>query len=363
MQIHDHRSLKKTPKRCLLPLLLSVALVNFWLAVRLADTRVYADPDKSDDRAVNRDEPVLGQDRQRPSNSIAAPCPHWCHGFPFRGIIKRTTHAEVPTDDSGKKNSKPYFLTAVLSVRIYDWKDKAKLSTRELIQWLRYISYAGGDHVYLYDAYVYQNESQKAGLKDFIASGFLTYTDWHHRATPFSLGWTQAGAYLDCLERWGNLSSWQLGVDMDEYPFLPADREPGFLARYLREFDTSSPTAASISELSMQNFLYLGKPLDVAKHPILIDRIWRRTKEPANHLVKPVYRPAAVRWPDIHHNSLKYGTRKILPETDLRMNHYWGARLQNWGEDTQEVLEMTMEDRSMEPIVTNLYKCDSCRPP
>ncbi|XP_038076243.1 uncharacterized protein LOC119744399 [Patiria miniata] len=356
-------SLTRTSKKCLLLLLFLVGFVNWYLGIRSVDLSDHEEPGRNNYRAVSRDQPVTEHGKPHNYTKLVTlnkrvdseSCPSWCYGRPSR----HDQHTE--RNDSTK--TKPYFLTAVLSFRIYDWKDKAKLSTRELNQWIRYVSYAGADHVYLYDAYVYQNESQKEGVQDFIASGFVTYTDWHHRAAPFSLGWTQAGAYADCIQRWGDLTSWQLGVDMDEYPFVPADREPGFLARYLRAFDSSSPTAASISELSMPNYLYLGKPLDVKKHPLLIDRIWRRSKKPANHLVKPVYRPAAIRHPDIHHNSLKYGTSKTLPDNGLRMNHYWGSRLQNWGDDTKEVLDMTVDDRSMEPVIASLYKCDSCRPP
>ena len=40
------------------------------------------------------------------------------------------------------------------------------------------------------------------------------------------------------------------------------------------------------------------------------------------------------------------------------MNHYWGARLQNWGEDTAEILAMTEEDMGMEPIVRAFKECE-----
>ena len=40
------------------------------------------------------------------------------------------------------------------------------------------------------------------------------------------------------------------------------------------------------------------------------------------------------------------------------MNHYWGARLQNWGEDTPKILHQTEEDMGMEPIVQAFRACE-----
>ena len=68
-----------------------------------------------------------------------------------------------------ENSSKPYFLTAVLLVRIYV-KDLAQLTTREMRQWLYYLRYAGFEHVYVYDAFVYKEESQEQALKHLIDS-------------------------------------------------------------------------------------------------------------------------------------------------------------------------------------------------
>ena len=252
-----------------------------------------------------------------------------------------------------------YFLSAVLLVRIYS-SDLAKLSTRELIQWLYYLSYAGFEHVYVYDAYVFKNESQKDALDFFIKQGFVTYVDWSHNAFPYTVTKTQESAYQDCLNKWGNLSSWQASIDIDEYPFCPQDTKPNFMQRFITNFSEQRP---DVSQITMQNFLFLGKPLDDRQHPLLIDRLKRRTHGPANALVKPIYKTEDVSITHVHHHDLKKGKSEDADFYRIRLNHYWGARLQNWGEDTAEILVKTREDITMEDIVKNLAQCiEVCLP-
>lgn len=247
-----------------------------------------------------------------------------------------------------------YFLSAVLLVRIYS-SDLAQLSTRELLQWLYYLSYAGFEHVYVYDAYVFKNESQKSALGFLIKQGFVTYVDWSHKAYPYSVSGTQESAYQDCLNKWGNLSRWQSSFDIDEYPFCPQDTKPNFMQRFIANFSSERP---DVSQITMQNFLFLGKPLNDQQHPLLIDRLKRRTHEPANALVKPIYKTAHVTHTGVHHHDLGNGISEDADPRRIRLNHYWGARLQNWGEDTPEILAKTTADTTMQEIIENLLKCD-----
>lgn len=279
---------------------------------------------KSNEKKINKTE-----------NSSRRSCHSWCR--------------------SAANASKPFFLTAVLLVRIYV-KDLPQLSTRELRQWFYYLRYAGFQHAYVYDAYVMKNESQAKALKSLIDEGFVTYTDWSHKAYPYSISGTQLSAYQDCIDRFGHDSVWQAAIDMDEYPFSPKDKQPFFVQRAVAQFSENNPTA---SELTMQNFLFLGKPIDDSQRPMLMDRIWRRTHGPANALVKPIYKPLHVGSASVHHNSLAKGHSINFPVDLLRMNHYWGARLQNWGDDTPEIIEKTQPDNSMESIVKTLQDCIS----
>lgn len=273
----------------------------------------------------------------------------WCSGR------NSSTHESLPGSASTNITD-VYFLTVVLLVRIYSY-DKARLTSREMLQWLQYLAYAGVEHVYVYDAYLYKNESQEEVLRCFIQTGFVTYVDWSHKAKPkYSISGTQVSAYQHCLDKYGKQSEWQTAIDIDEYPFAPNDTSPGFMTRYLKLI--SFKKGPRTSEISMLNYLYLGKPLSEVEHPLLIDRLWRRTIDKANSLVKPIYRPVGVESANVHHNSLRRGHSTYVPDKNVfRMNHYWGARLQNWGDDTPGILNITTEDRGMERAVAGITLC------
>jgi hypothetical protein len=96
--------------------------------------------------------------------------------------------------------------------------DKADLSTYELYQWLLYLSYAGFDHVYVYDAYERPEEALKDVLKPWVDEGFVTYTDWSAH-TPYDMAGTQVSSYNDALSRFGPQDTWQAFIDIDEFPF------------------------------------------------------------------------------------------------------------------------------------------------
>lgn len=243
-----------------------------------------------------------------------------------------------------------YFLTAVVLLRIYK-DDKANLTTRELKQWLEYMKYIGVEHVYLYDAFVTEDEAQINEVKLFLQDNYVTYIDWHVH-NPYTISGTQVSAYQHCIDHFGQENTWQAAIDIDEYPFSPVDTRPGFLSRFIKRLSEKDPAA---SEICMQNFLFLGKPLPLE---LLMERMWRRTPKPSNPLVKPIYKPANVR-AQVHHNSLMKGHSTNAPTEELRMNHYWGARLQNWGEDTPEIIAKTMEDRSMENVVKAFKRCET----
>ena len=239
-------------------------------------------------------------------------------------------------------------VAAVILVRIYK-DDKPKWGTLELEQWVRYMQYAGVCRVYLYDNYKYKNES----LKNWTASTFsefeVTYHDWS-KYMPYSISGTQLTAYQHALDKYKSLSTWQIAFDMDEYPFSSVDKEPGFLVRFVRRYGEKYPT---VSELSMKNFLFLGKP---SNETLVIERMLRRTPAPANSLDKPVYRTNCISRAQVHHNSLKCGKSKDVDPVDMRNNHYWGARLQKWGDDTPEILAKTIPDESAREIAQSLIK-------
>ena len=137
----------------------------------------------------------------------------------------------------------------------------------------------------------------------------------------------------------------------------PKDTKPGFLRRFIKAF---SSKCRNLSEISMENFLFLGKPINDSQHPYLIDRIVRRTHIPAKNLVKPIYQPRKIQVASVHHNVEGEGQVLKAPTNQLRMKHYWGARLQSWGENTPKIISMTRPDESIREILKTITVCGKC---
>ena len=241
-----------------------------------------------------------------------------------------------------------FYLTAVLFVRIYE-HDKANLTTRDLLQWIKYYLYIGVDHIYIYDSYVIEKESQKEYLAEYIKSGIVTYLDWHEK-NPYTMS-IQVQAYQNAIDKYKDDTVWQMAFDIDEYPYSPVDKDPGFLPRFLSEFKQQHK---ELSEITLSNYLVLGKR-DLSKS-WFIEQIFRETNKEANKLVKPIYIPKHVK-AQLHHNNRILGSSKNAPANKIRFKHYWGGRLQNWGPDTQEVLEMTTPEYGILDISYVLKNC------
>lgn len=234
---------------------------------------------------------------------------------------------------------------AAILCRIYA-EDKAKWTTKELGQWIRYMQYAGVRTVYLYDNHKSQAESLEAWVKAEFPPDRVVYHDWG-KYHPFSSAGTQVRAYQDAIDNYKTSSDFQINFDMDEYPFAPDDRDPGFLLRVLGGLAKAD---TAVSEFSFANFLFLGKWKDFDH---IVERVQRRTPTAASKLAKPIFRPGNVA-AAMHHTRIKTGTRFDVPPALMRMNHYWGSRKQNWGEDTQELLDTTIKDSSAVYIVKQI---------
>ena len=250
-----------------------------------------------------------------------------------------TTNSSKNYFDTIKRNyvgSKTFYLTEIIMVRIYR-NDLAKWTIKELKQWMHFLFYAGVEHVYLCDHFVYQNESLKSALSKYIAKGLLTYIEWPWNASKNdgNIMRHQKNCYSHVIRKYGMDSVWQMSIDMDEFPVSLKDTKRLFLARFLKQ------TLANVSQILMPNFLMLGQG-DRSK-TMTIERITRITNKIAIDLKKPLYRISAIRNPGIHIHEITYGSTITANNSEFRMLHYWGARLQNWGPDTNKTIEMTEE--------------------
>ena len=141
------------------------------------------------------------------------------------------------------------FLAAAFRVRIYK-EDKAKWTIRELKQWFHYMFWAGVEHIFLCDHFMTESEILKNQLQLYIKSNVLTYIPWNVGRHTLQ---NQVQCYQKIIDEYGKFTTWQIAVDMDEFPYVHNDTNEGFLARYLHQFDEN------IAEISMPNFVLLGQ--------------------------------------------------------------------------------------------------------
>ena len=223
-----------------------------------------------------------------------------------------------------------YYFSEILKVRLYE-SDKAKWTIRELKQWIHYLLYSGVEHIYICDRAQEPSEKVDAMLKRYIALGLVSY--FIQFASLYPPKQAQIKCYQHIIDHYKEDSTWQMSIDMDEYPFVYGDYEEGFLARYLKNIPDS------VSELSMHNWLMLGQ-CDRNKD-MVIDRINRIIPKTMNNLDKPIYRPMMVK-AGLHHSNIKNGRRQEGDDSEIRMLHFWGARGQDFGPDTPESLSKTI---------------------
>ncbi|XP_067649252.1 uncharacterized protein [Haliotis asinina] len=248
------------------------------------------------------------------------------------GMIPPLWQRELYKNTLTGQHKTRFYLSHLLMVRLYR-ADKAKWTIRELKQWLHYMFLAGVEHVYICDHWHTGDDDMERQLRRYITLRLISYTRiYTHNAMQ-----AQVQCYKKWIEREGSNSTWMTSVDMDEYPFHVQDKQEKFLHRYLKDVQKRHP---DVAEISMPNFLMLGQG-DRSRN-ITVDRIRRSTPEPANKLVKPIFQPCCVR-PDIHRGSVMSQMRTMPADPQvLRMLHYWGSRLQNWGPDTEELLKITI---------------------
>eukprot|EP00850_Spirogloea_muscicola_P017070 SM000143S00735 [mRNA] locus=s143:123643:126016:- [translate_table: standard] len=282
---------------------------------------------------------------------------------------------DLPTDPvlqpgqmlQGQVTVKPgvqkFFLSAMIFNRVFRG-DHFNITFFECSQWLKYMQYAGVEHIFWYDTAHNWLESQERHLAPYKKSGFVTY----HRFHKLIPGHVEDGYHFEqdtsekhCINNYGATTKWLLIVDVDEYVFTPGDLQPGFLSRYVKTYSQEHP---DVSQLLLQCFLFLGNP----RKPVsdfLIERYQRRKGRSegvalgGNSKMKAIIRPKDVFriYPsEPHFFKMARGKTVAQPSAAIRLNHYWGARLTNFGPDTYDVLEQIQTDDSIQPIVDNLKR-------
>eukprot|EP00850_Spirogloea_muscicola_P020015 SM000205S06222 [mRNA] locus=s205:102713:104949:+ [translate_table: standard] len=106
------------------------------------------------------------------------------------------------------------------------------------------------------------------------------------------------------------------------------------------------------------------EPFDLPTDPVLQPGQRRKGRSEGvalggNSKMKAIIRPKDVFriYPsEPHFFKMARGKTVAQPSAAIRLNHYWGARLTNFGPDTYDVLEQIQTDDSIQPIVDNLKR-------
>lgn len=231
----------------------------------------------------------------------------------------------------------PPQLSAVLFFRIFD-DDSLHFTVDDLHHWLEYMRFAGVDHFYLYD----NCHTDKECVTDLGRLPDSTYIKWQ----ILDYDKAQTPAYNHHLRTHYPQASYEIVLDMDEYPFMPSNTKRNFLKDYaLRK---------GRRQVLLRTVFFGGQPLpsESSDQWRILRYILRMPIAEADGRTKPLYQPPEVNYRDgIHnlHQMLLYPKDELTDEEPfqyspydrimgydisedehiLRLNHYWCERLQN----------------------------------
>mmetsp|Transcript_317 Transcript_317/g.447 ORF Transcript_317/g.447 Transcript_317/m.447 type:complete len:300 (+) Transcript_317:121-1020(+) len=244
-------------------------------------------------------------------------------------------------------------LSAVLLFRLFHG-DSLRFTVNDLHHWLDYMRFAGIDHFYLYD----NCHSDEECIPDLGRLPDATYIKWQIKDYKEA----QTPAYNHHLQAHHPQASYEIILDMDEYPFIPSNTKTNFLKHYALQNGKRQVLLRTV---------FFGGPPSSSERWRVLRYFLRRPKAEEEGRTKPLYQPPEVNFRDgIHnlHQMLLYPTNEIIDEEPfkyspydimmgydktedesiLRLNHYWCERLQN---DS-----MLQYDNSISAIVEQIKK-------
>jgi len=247
-----------------------------------------------------------------------------------------------------------YALAAILMIRLHG-DDPSQLTFAELTQWLQYINYAGVDHVVLYDAYSPKHAAEEMLQANVSNWPFITYVDWPASETLSAMD-RQVAAYEHARTHYADTARWHIAMDIDEYPFAPADTEELFLRRAVERIASRTP---GVGEISLQNYLVVGIPAITPAPKWLLRRHPRVALTPVSNLVTPIYKPRMLARAALYNNVLLPDTIRVAPpSTELFTAHVWGQRVDKMGDVTVlETMRSTRLFTEISPLLDVLERC------
>jgi hypothetical protein len=205
---------------------------------------------------------------------------------------------------------------ACVMFRIFP-EDEFHMSPHDILDWIDYLRSAGVTHFHLYD-----NCQQPSECQDQLV---LQNTVYQHWPEP-NYATAQISAIQHCIR--SVEQAWVLSCDLDEYPFSKVDNHTGFLTRIVQ----AQPQ--DVSQILLRSMFFGGKNLHRSStvHEPMMDFFKYHYPEPEgeHHRTKPLFRSerTSQQQPNIVHEMIMQTGRTVVADPNqLRLNHYWGARL------------------------------------
>ena len=222
-----------------------------------------------------------------------------------------------------KQQQQPNVVVVVKACIMYKlWKeDEFGMTHHHLEHWVHYMRHnAGVQHVTGYCNLKDKNECSAH------ESFFDVLKHWPEENYPTA----QRTANTDCIQAAASARQWLIICDVDEYPFMPGDTAPGFLPRFLKGKEKEA------SQFLLRTLFFGERGKKVAPNETLYDTYTYRmpTAEDSGGRTKALFRPdlldPSYYQPNIVHAMvMREGERTEVPDpiNTLRLNHYWGPRL------------------------------------
>eukprot|EP00545_Synedropsis_sp_CCMP1620_P001133 CAMPEP_0119009144 /NCGR_PEP_ID=MMETSP1176-20130426/4168_1 /TAXON_ID=265551 /ORGANISM="Synedropsis recta cf, Strain CCMP1620" /LENGTH=292 /DNA_ID=CAMNT_0006961601 /DNA_START=64 /DNA_END=942 /DNA_ORIENTATION=+ len=277
--------------------------------------------------------------------------------LPF--IPSRNPSAALPSSPS------PPQLSAVLLFRLFA-EDALHFTSKDLFQWMDYMRYAGVDHFYLYDnCLVADDDDADDECVEHLVGALpdVTYVKWQVQDYIEA----QVPAYNHHLRTHFPQASYEILLDMDEYPFMPnSDMNPNFLKDYALKKQSS--------QVLLRTVFFGGVASSDDDNDWRVLRYTRRrAMAERDGRTKPMYQPSKINYDGtqnlhemllldngrertgIKEEAFKYspydlimGYDKMEDESVLRLNHYWCERL---SDSTDETTPPLVYDDSMTDVI------------
>lgn len=207
-----------------------------------------------------------------------------------------------------------------------------------LKEWIEFHKLQGVQHFYLYNNN--STDHYLAVLEPYLAREEVTLVPWSYNyQNDDNARWIaiQTGAYLDCIQRFGEETKWLAVIDSDEFLYCPtAEKLNGFLERY-EEFG-----AVCV------NWVRFGTShVKEIPHGCLMIELLTHCSEPDsadNLFIKSIVQPRYVE-EGISGHSFRYKQGKLAVDAgrqrvsrnmskrilldQIRINHYW-TRTENY---------------------------------